>query len=194
MSPTPPSALPGARWSLANGRHQQPHDLLGQHVESEGLRIRVLRPLAESVQVRFEDEVIIDLAHESDGVWSGIRPGATATMDAIPEVAADALAMQGELAIATGARTGFTGRLAAERIDLFANLIGGLPPFGTMTLDDVEERISNRCFHFRSQTSLLKLLQQNMQHIKIAVAQMNGRSFVAVKIEQRGRIIARTAL
>jgi 1,4-alpha-glucan branching enzyme len=81
VSPTPPSALPGARWSLANGRHQQPHDLLGQHVESEGLRIRVLRPLAESVQVRFEDEVIIDLAHESDGVWSGIRPGATATMD-----------------------------------------------------------------------------------------------------------------
>ena len=39
--PTPPSALPGARWSLANGRHQQPHDLLGQHLESEGLRIRL---------------------------------------------------------------------------------------------------------------------------------------------------------
>ncbi|MFN8097860.1 MAG: 1,4-alpha-glucan branching protein GlgB [Dermatophilaceae bacterium] len=81
MSSTPPSALPGARWSLANGRHQQPHDLLGQHLEADGLRIRVLRPLAESVQVRFEDDVLLDLAHESDGVWSGVRTDATETMD-----------------------------------------------------------------------------------------------------------------
>ena len=81
MTPTPPSALPGARWSLANGRHQQPHDLLGQHVEADGLRIRVLRPLAQHVRVRFEDEEIIDLAHESDGVWSGVRPGLDKTLD-----------------------------------------------------------------------------------------------------------------
>ena len=61
MSPTPPSALPGARWSLAHGRHQQPHDLLGQHVEADGLRIRVFRPLAQSVRVRFQDDVLLDL-------------------------------------------------------------------------------------------------------------------------------------
>ena len=59
--PTPPSALPGARWSLANGRHQQPHDLLGQHIEAEGLRIRVMRPLAQRVRVRFEDGVVVEI-------------------------------------------------------------------------------------------------------------------------------------
>ncbi|GAA1795597.1 1,4-alpha-glucan branching protein GlgB [Nostocoides veronense] len=79
--PTPPSALPGARWSLANGRHQQPHDLLGQHVEDDGLRIRVMRPLADRVRVRFEDDEILDLAHESDGIWSGVRAGASDALD-----------------------------------------------------------------------------------------------------------------
>ena len=81
MSPTPHSALPGARWSLANGRHQQPHDLLGQHLEPEGLRIRTMRPLATAVRVRFEDDVIVDLAHESDGIWSCLRADTAATMD-----------------------------------------------------------------------------------------------------------------
>ena len=81
MSPTPPSALPGARWSLANGRHQQPHDVLGQHVEADGLRIRTMRPLANSVRVRFEDGEILDLEHESDGVWSGLRGDVGQTMD-----------------------------------------------------------------------------------------------------------------
>jgi uncharacterized protein involved in outer membrane biogenesis len=52
--------------------------------------------------------------------------GDTLRLDGL-SVAADALAMQGELAIATGARTGFTGRLAAERIDLDA-LAGPAPP------------------------------------------------------------------
>ena len=79
--PTPPSALPGARWSLANGRHQQPHDLLGQHLESEGLRIRAMRPLAQRVRVRFENGEFLELEHESDGIWSGVRTDASSTLD-----------------------------------------------------------------------------------------------------------------
>ncbi len=79
--PTPPSALPGARWSLANGRHQQPHDLLGQHLESEGLRVRAMRPLAQRVRVRFENGEFLELEHESDGIWSGVRTDASSTLD-----------------------------------------------------------------------------------------------------------------
>ena len=55
MSPTPAHEVSGAISALIQGRHQQPHDLLGQHLEAEGLRVRVLRPMASSVRVRFED-------------------------------------------------------------------------------------------------------------------------------------------
>ncbi len=79
--PTPADALPGALWSLAHGRHQQPHDLLGQHLEDGGLRIRVLRPLASSVRIRFEDGEVLDLAHDAEGIWSGLRADAGRTMD-----------------------------------------------------------------------------------------------------------------
>jgi 1,4-alpha-glucan branching enzyme len=78
---TPPGALPGALWSLAHGRHQQPHDLLGQHVEPEGLRVRVFRPLASAVRVRFADGETIDLEHEAEGIWSGLHPASSETMD-----------------------------------------------------------------------------------------------------------------
>ncbi len=81
MSPTPPSEVPGAIVALIQGRHQQPHDLLGQHVEESGLRIRVLKPMAGSVRVRFEDDVLLDLHHEAEGVWSAVREGVTHTMD-----------------------------------------------------------------------------------------------------------------
>lgn len=81
MTPVPDSALPGALWALAHGRSAQPHDVLGQHLEDAGLRVRVRRPMAVRVRVRFEDEVVIDLEHEQDGIFSGLRPGATRAMD-----------------------------------------------------------------------------------------------------------------
>ena len=81
MTPVPDSALPGALWAVTHGRSSQPHDVLGQHLEPSGLRVRVRRPLATRVRVRFEDDVVIDLAHESDGIFSGVRPDATRTMD-----------------------------------------------------------------------------------------------------------------
>ena len=81
MTPVPDSALPGALWALSHGRSAQPHDVLGQHVEAAGLRVRARRPLATRVRVRFEDDVVIDLEHEQDGIFAGLRPGATRAMD-----------------------------------------------------------------------------------------------------------------
>ncbi|MBM6405452.1 1,4-alpha-glucan branching protein GlgB [Phycicoccus sp. CSK15P-2] len=81
MTSTPSPEIHGAITALVQGRHQQPHDLLGQHLEPGGLRIRVLRPMARSVRVRFEDGEVLDLAHEAEGVWTGVRAGQTRTMD-----------------------------------------------------------------------------------------------------------------
>jgi 1,4-alpha-glucan branching enzyme len=81
VNPTPSPEVGGAITALVQGRHQQPHDLLGQHLEPGGLRIRVLKPLAQSVRVRFEDDAELELAHEAEGVWTAVRPDVTRTMD-----------------------------------------------------------------------------------------------------------------
>ncbi|KRE61312.1 1,4-alpha-glucan branching protein GlgB [Nostocoides sp. Soil756] len=81
MTPTPSPEVGGAITALVQGRHQQPHDLLGQHLEPGGLRIRVVKPLASAVRVRFEDGEELTLEHEAEGVWTGVRTDATATMD-----------------------------------------------------------------------------------------------------------------
>ncbi|WP_299441339.1 1,4-alpha-glucan branching protein GlgB [uncultured Phycicoccus sp.] len=81
MTPTPSPEVGGAITALVQGRHQQPHDLLGQHMEHGGLRLRVLKPLAESVRIRFEDGEELTLEHEAEGVWTAVRTDATRTMD-----------------------------------------------------------------------------------------------------------------
>jgi 1,4-alpha-glucan branching enzyme len=82
VTPIQPSPeVSGAITALVQGRHQQPHDLLGQHLEGGGLRIRVLKPLATSVRVRFEDGIELTLEHEAEGVWTAVRSGAARTMD-----------------------------------------------------------------------------------------------------------------
>ena len=81
MTPTPAHEVSGAISALIQGRHQQPHDLLGQHLEDGGLRIRALRPMAASVRVRFQDGEELALEHEAEGVWTAVRPGVTETMD-----------------------------------------------------------------------------------------------------------------
>ena len=81
MTPTPAHEVSGAINALIHGRHQQPHDLLGQHLEEGGLRVRAMRPLAASVRVRFADGEELVLDHEAEGVWSAVRAGATETMD-----------------------------------------------------------------------------------------------------------------
>ncbi|WP_404381508.1 1,4-alpha-glucan branching protein GlgB [Knoellia locipacati] len=81
MTPTPAHEVSGAINALIHGRHQQPHDLLGQHLEDGGLRVRAMRPLAASVRVRFADGEELALDHEGEGVWSAVRAGVTETMD-----------------------------------------------------------------------------------------------------------------
>ena len=78
---TPHHEVSGAIAALVQGRHQQPHDLLGQHLE-EG---RAADPRAQadggSVRVRFEDGEELALGHEAEGVFSAVRPDADRTMD-----------------------------------------------------------------------------------------------------------------
>ncbi|MDO5503004.1 MAG: 1,4-alpha-glucan branching protein GlgB, partial [Actinomycetia bacterium] len=73
--------MPGAIAAFVQGRHQQPHDLLGQHLVEHGLLVRAYRPLASRVRARFEDGEILDLEHEAQGVWRGVRLDADRTMD-----------------------------------------------------------------------------------------------------------------
>jgi 1,4-alpha-glucan branching enzyme len=80
--PVPVVATPEeAIRAFADGRHQQPHDLLGHHLEPGGLRVRAYRPFARQVVVHFQDGEALELQHEADGVWGGLREGATQTMD-----------------------------------------------------------------------------------------------------------------
>ena len=81
MSSTPTHEVPGAIAAFVQGRHQQPHDLLGQHLVEHGLLVRVYRPLASRVRVRFEDGELLDLEHEAQGVWRGVHLGIGRSMD-----------------------------------------------------------------------------------------------------------------
>ncbi|NNM46259.1 1,4-alpha-glucan branching protein GlgB [Knoellia sp. DB2414S] len=78
--PVPTSPAEAIR-ALVDGRHQQPHDLLGHHLEPEGLVIRAYRPFARSVAARLADGERVELEHQSDGVWAGLLPGAAQTQD-----------------------------------------------------------------------------------------------------------------
>ena len=40
-----------------------------------------MRPLAQRVRVRFENGEFLELEHESDGIWSGVRTDASSTLD-----------------------------------------------------------------------------------------------------------------
>ncbi len=79
-APEPPDPGPAIA-ALAGGRHQQPHDLLGQHLEAGGLRVRAFRPMAARVAVRFDDGTELEARHEADGVWSALREGESSTHD-----------------------------------------------------------------------------------------------------------------
>ena len=57
--------------AFLEGRHSQPHDLLGHHVGPGGLTVTCYRPLASSVRAKLQDGTIIDLPHVKGGIWSG---------------------------------------------------------------------------------------------------------------------------
>ncbi|MDQ1289150.1 MAG: 1,4-alpha-glucan branching enzyme [Actinomycetota bacterium] len=59
---------------VAAGAHWDPHGVLGAHPGEGGVTIRTLRPFATSVAVVLPDGVRIGLAHEWDGIWTGVLP------------------------------------------------------------------------------------------------------------------------
>jgi 1,4-alpha-glucan branching enzyme len=76
--------------AVAAGVHQDAHSVLGPHPHDGGVTVRVLKPLAASVTVRYEaaptrrfpdGQVAIELQHEHGGIWVGalpMPPGASA--------------------------------------------------------------------------------------------------------------------
>jgi len=67
--------------AFLEGRHSQPHDLLGHHQGPGGLTVTAYRPLAGSVRARLADGSELDLHHVRDGLWSGTAASITATQD-----------------------------------------------------------------------------------------------------------------
>jgi len=55
------------------GEHRGPHGVLGAHPHEGGVTVRVLKPLADSVVVRWEGGEQ-RLEHEYEGIWVGVLP------------------------------------------------------------------------------------------------------------------------
>lgn len=59
---------------IAAGTHHEPHAILGPHVEPQGVTIRVLRPLATTVEIETL-EGTFTATHVFDGIWEAEVPG-----------------------------------------------------------------------------------------------------------------------
>ncbi|MBB3043676.1 1,4-alpha-glucan branching protein GlgB [Nocardioides soli] len=58
---------------VAHGEHGDPHGVLGPHPHDGGVTVRVLKPLASRVEVRW-DGGEVELRHEHEGIWVGVLP------------------------------------------------------------------------------------------------------------------------
>ena len=67
--------------AFLEGRHSQPHDLIGHHLGPGGLTVTAYRPMARSVRAQLEDGIVIDLPHVRGGIWSGTASEVTRTSD-----------------------------------------------------------------------------------------------------------------
>ncbi|MDX5399829.1 MAG: 1,4-alpha-glucan branching enzyme, partial [Actinomycetes bacterium] len=65
---------PAVLEDIARGMHHDPHSVLGPHPGPTGTTIRVLRPLADSVEIETLDGRI-EASHEHQGVWLAVVPG-----------------------------------------------------------------------------------------------------------------------
>ena len=81
LSTTPLVADESAITAFLEGRHSQPHDLLGHHVGPGGLTVTAYRPLARTVRAKLQDGRILDLPHVRGGVWSGTTTEVTTSQD-----------------------------------------------------------------------------------------------------------------
>ena len=61
---------------VVHGEHGHPHAVLGPHPHDGGVTFRVLKPLAASVAVVWDDHEV-ELAHEHEGIWVGAEPTIT---------------------------------------------------------------------------------------------------------------------
>ena len=62
---------------IAGGDHPDPHRVLGPHLHDGAVTVRVLRPFASEVLVRYgpdADRTLVPLAHEHGGIWVGELP------------------------------------------------------------------------------------------------------------------------
>ena len=63
---------------IAHGEHGNPHGVLGPHPHDGGVTVRVLRPLASQVVVRWGGDSgsggETELTHEHEGIWVGVIP------------------------------------------------------------------------------------------------------------------------
>ena len=72
-SPTPAPVPTHTLDLLVDGRHGDPHSILGAHPHQGSVTVRVLKPLAEKVVVLSGGEEH-ELTHEHNGVWVGVLP------------------------------------------------------------------------------------------------------------------------
>jgi 1,4-alpha-glucan branching enzyme len=61
--------------ALVNGHHHDPHGVLGGHPGPDGIMIRALRPLAETVTVVLPGGSRVPMTHVHQGVFSATVPG-----------------------------------------------------------------------------------------------------------------------
>ncbi len=74
MSERPAPLDRDAASALLRGEHADPHALLGAHLDGQGVTIRVLRPLAASVQVIVGGDSRHPMTHEYEGIWTAHLP------------------------------------------------------------------------------------------------------------------------
>jgi 1,4-alpha-glucan branching enzyme len=76
MTPQAPAVQPVSEAELSqvvHGQHGNPHGVLGPHPHDGGVTVRVLKPLASSVEVRWDGGAVA-LTHEHEGIWVGALP------------------------------------------------------------------------------------------------------------------------
>ncbi len=78
---TPQIGDDSAVQAFLEGRHSQPHDLLGHHVGPGGLTVTAYRPMARTVRARLADGTTFELDHIRGGIWSGTADQVSSTQD-----------------------------------------------------------------------------------------------------------------
>ena len=68
--PVPPGPGRGELERIAAGQHHDPHSVLGAHPGKDGVVIRALRPMADSVAVVLEDGRRLPMEHVHEGVFA----------------------------------------------------------------------------------------------------------------------------